>query len=985
VRANYYRMKPLVVLLLISIALTASGPTLAQDSAAENARQLYRQAMELYNAGRYNEAAPLCERAIAMSTSALGPEHSDVALSLNGLGLIYAGKGDYARAEPLYERALGIYSKLSNTAQSQENRNAAAGNVAATLNNLAELYKYRGEYSRAEPLYQSALTICIKLRGEQNSSVANTLNNLADLYRMKGDYARAEPLFRRALAIYVKINPEDPDVALAMSNLAAVYASKGDNARAEPLYLRALAIREKVLGPQHRDVAITLNNLAELYSDNGNLARAALLLERALSIHLKLDPQNPDVAIVLNNLAGLYLLRGDFARAEPLYSRALEINVKALGPEHLEVARSLNNLAAVFHTRGDEARAETLYLRSLAIREKTLGPDNSLVATTLMNLGDLYRAKGDFARAVQFCSRSQEIRERNFNLILASGSEDQKQLFLDTLSGETHATVSLHVRSAPASEQAAQLSLTTILRRKGRALDAMTDQIAMLRQRATPADAQLLDQLAGARSQLATLQLSSSNRITPAERQAGIKRLTASVAGLEDQVSRRSAQFRALSQPVALDAVRQAVPEGAALIEIFAFKPFNGKAIKASERFGPPQYVAYVLEREWATPQFVELGAADSIDADIAKVRDALHDPDRADVKNLSRALDERVMRPVRRLLGPARQLLISPDGALNLLPFAALVDERGQYLVENYAISYLSSGRDLLRLQVARESRTLPVVIGDPLYDISTTRAQQTPAQTNQPATNRRSVDFTALKYAALPGTAQEARALQALLPGAQLLLQQQATEAAIKQVRAPRVLHIATHGFFLADQPSDDNAAEARALLHGSEEKRVAPQKENPLLRSGIILAGVNQQQSGAGEDGVLTALEAAGLDLWGTQLVVLSACETGLGEVHNGAGVYGLRRALVLAGSETQVMSLWSVNDVATRDLMMGFYKRLQAGEGRAEALRQTQLAMLGSKAPVQAADPRGVKIVKPGAASQNFSHPFYWAPFIESGKP
>ena len=980
-------MKPLVVLLLISTALTASSPTVAQDSAAENARQLYRQAMELYNAGRYNEAAPLCERAIAISTNALGPEHSDVALSLNGLGLIYAGKGDYTRAEPLYERALGIYSKLSNTAQSQDNRNAATGNVAATLNNLAELYKNRGEYARAEPLYQSALTICVKLRGEQNSSVANTLNNLADMYRAKGDYARAEPLFRRALTIYVKINPEDPDVALAMSNLAAVYATKGDNARAEPLYLRALAIREKVLGPQHRDVALTLNNLAELYSAQGNSARAAVLLDRALSIHLKLDPQNPDVAVVLNNLAGLYLSRGDFARAEPLYSRALEINVKALGPEHLEVARSFNNLAAVFHTRGDEARAETLYLRSLSIREKTLGTDNSLVATTLMNLGDLYRAKGDFARAVQFCSRSQEIRERNFNLILASGSEDQKQLYLDTLSGETHATVSLHIRSAPASEQAAQLSLTTILRRKGRALDAMTDQIAMLRQRATPADAQLLDQLAGARSQLATLQLSSSNRITPAERQTGITRLTATVAGLEDRVSRQSAQFRALSQPVTLDAVRRAVPEGAALIEIFAFKPFNGKAIKASERFGPPQYVAYVLEREWATPRFVELGAAESIDADIAKVREAMHDPDRADVKNLARELDERVMRPVRRLLGSTRQLLISPDGALNLLPFAALVDERGQYLVENYAISYLSSGRDLLRLQIARESRTTAVVIGDPLYDMSTTRAQQRPAQTGespkQDATKRRSVDFTALTYDPLPGTAQEARALQALLPGAQLLLQQQATEAAIKQVRAPRVLHIATHGFFLADQPSDDNAAEARALLHGSEEKRVAPQKENPLLRSGIILAGVKQQESGAGEDGVLTALEAAGLDLWGTQLVVLSACETGLGEVHNGAGVYGLRRALVLAGSETQVMSLWSVNDVATRDLMMGFYKRLQAGEGRAEALRQTQLAMLGSKAPVQAADPRGTKIVKGAGAAANFSHPFYWAPFIESG--
>ncbi|HYV07734.1 MAG TPA: CHAT domain-containing protein, partial [Blastocatellia bacterium] len=194
-------------------------------------------------------------------------------------------------------------------------------------------------------------------------------------------------------------------------------------------------------------------------------------------------------------------------------------------------------------------------------------------------------------------------------------------------------------------------------------------------------------------------------------------------------------------------------------------------------------------------------------------------------------------------------------------------------------------------------------------------------------------------------------------------------------------RILHIATHGFFLPDQPAD-TTAESRALSHREEPERAAPKREqeNPLLRSGIVLAGVKQQQSGLGEDGVLTALEAAGLDLWGTQLVVLSACETGLGEVRNGAGVYGLRRALVLAGSETQVMSLWSVNDESTRDLMVGFYKRLQTGEGRAEALRNVQLEMLGTNASQQ---PAGTPGARPGAAAQRFSHPYFWAPFIESG--
>lgn len=972
------------VAFLVATVVAPSILFAGQNPSAQDALQLYQRSMELYGSGRYDEALSPAERALAISSSIYGPEHPDVALMLNGVALICVAKGDYSRAEPLYERALAIYSKLAASGRLESTRKAATGNVATTLNNLAELYRTKGEYARAERFYERALAIVEGLSGPEAAEVATTLNNLANLYRAEADYARAEPLFRRALKIYAKVEgTEHPDVALVLNNLGAIYQDRGDYDRAEPLYLRALAIREKALGKEHPDVASTLSNLAELYGSKGEYARAQQLHIRALAIYVKASGRDhPDVAISLNNLAALYLETGDYAHAEPLYQRALEINIKALGPEHPEVSRSLNNLAAVAHGKGDDARAESLYLRALAIREKVLGPQHPLVATTLNNLAELYKDKGDIERAVQMCARGLEVRERNFNLVLASGSEDQKQLYLDTVSGETQATVSLHVRSAPANPQAALLALTTILRRKGRALDAMTDQIAALRRHAGPGDTQLLDELASARSKLATLQLSSS-RMNAVDRQAAVARLSAEASSLEDQVSRRSAEFRSLSQPVTVDAVRQALPADAALVEIVAFKPFNSKAVKAFERFGPAQYVAYVLKRDSTTPQFVELGDVKSIDAEVAKLRDALHDPGRKDVKELARGLDERVMKPVRRLLGSIHNVLLSPDGALNLIPFAALVDERGHYLVENYTLSYLTSGRDLVRLQVARESLSVPLVIGDPLYDISTGQASATGqpiVERGQKPSGRRSIDFTALTYEPLPGTAQEAHSLESLLPRAQVLLQRQATEAALKQARAPRILHIATHGFFLADL-SKDSSAESRALLHQGQ--RVAPQKENPLLRSGIVLAGVKQQQSGPGEDGVLTALEAAGLNLWGTQLVVLSACETGLGEVRNGAGVYGLRRALVIAGSETQVISLWSVNDAATRDLMTGFYKRLQAGEGRAEALRHVQLAMLAGNSPDASGDSRKLNVKKDGYSGTDNSHPFYWAPFIESG--
>jgi CHAT domain-containing protein len=222
-------------------------------------------------------------------------------------------------------------------------------------------------------------------------------------------------------------------------------------------------------------------------------------------------------------------------------------------------------------------------------------------------------------------------------------------------------------------------------------------------------------------------------------------------------------------------------------------------------------------------------------------------------------------------------------------------------------------------------------------------------------------------------------------------VLTEARASEAAVKAVSAPSILHIATHGFFLPDQKQDVSVAQSArglGLANDPASAAVAIRGENPLLRSGLALAGANERGNlAAGEDGVLTAYEAAGLDLWGTRLVVLSACETGVGEVQNGDGVYGLRRALVLAGSEAQVMTLWQVSDDATRDLMIEYYRRLQSGAGRGEALRQVQLAMLSGAQKASGGQQRGLggeQAPRDGRVREgNWSHPFYWAAFIQSG--
>lgn len=939
-------MKRFVVTMLIECLLLSGSfvAAAAQDRQAEllKAGRLDQEAGRLYNAKRYNEAIVLEEESLAILEKILGPEHDIVASSLESLATLYEAIGDYARAETLLERALAIALKV----------------------------------------------------GADRPKVAKLYGNIATVYFYRGDYTRAESSVLRALKIYEKMGESQRfEIAKLHNDLGVMYFARGDNTNAKVFLLLALPDLEKTLGPEHPEVAKVFNNLAVLELRERNHAEAESYLRRALAIHQKADPKGHIAAPPLINLALLYHDKGDYEQAEALYRRGLVIFEKTLGLEHPEVAMALSKLALLYHARGDYVRAQPALERALAIREKRLTADHPDVAASINELGHLYFARDDYDRAVQFLARGNTVEERSLALILTTGSERQKQLYLNTISNSLHAVVSLHVRALPQNEQAARLALTAILQRKGRALDAMTDQLLALRRHASPQDQELLDQLTKLRNSAATLQLSNEVRSSPE-----MQRIVAGVARFhieekENEISRRSAEFRAQSLPITLEAVRQAIPAGAALVEICAYEPYDAKAKNATVKRGEARYVAYVLRRDEAAPRSVELGEAAVIDAEVERLRAALKETRREDVQTIARAVDERVMRPIRKLLGPARQLLLSPDGTLNLIPFSALVDERGRYLIENYSLTYLTSGRDLLRLQVPTESRSAPVVIANPLYDLRA-GARPGPAgkRANKPASkadaNRLSTDFTLKRYGLLPGTAEEANALAKLLPqGTQVLLQERATEAALKEVNRPRVLHVATHGFFLTEQSQVEptNSRLLRGTFDTLDTSSLPVRWENPLLRSGLVLAGVNQGWSGAGEDGVLTALEVAGLDLWGTKLVVLSACETGLGEVTNGAGIYGLRRALVLAGSETQVMSLWKVSDNGTKDLMTAYYSRLRAGEGRTEALRQVQLAMLRGELRPAAATPgaRPSPRATGAGAPSDYSHPYYWASFIPSG--
>src|SRR5262249_9008701 len=352
---------------------------------------------------------------------------------------------------------------------------------------------------------------------------------------------------------------------------------------------------------------------------------------------------------------------------------------------------------------------------------------------------------------------------------------------------------------------AREMAITTILRRKGRVLDAMSDSFAALRPRMDAQHQALLGRLNDVTAQLARLVLNGPQQMTAAEHQSQIKALEAEREKIEIEISDLTAGFYQQPQTVTLAAVRSTIAGNAALIELAVYRPFDPKA-EEDNAYGEPRYVAYVV-RNQGEVRWRDLGTVRDIDDLIAAFRQALRDPQRKDVQQAIRALSEKGIQPIRAFLGGATHLLISPDGQFNLIPFEALLDDQGQYLIERCSITYLTSGRDLLRMKAVRASKSAPVVIADPLF--GEPEATQMAAQSNRPAgpaKNRprpitTAKDLSQVYFAPLAGTAQEARAIHSLFPETKVLTGPQATVERLKQTDAPRILHIATHGFFLDD----------------------------------------------------------------------------------------------------------------------------------------------------------------------------------------
>jgi CHAT domain-containing protein/Tfp pilus assembly protein PilF len=949
------------------------------------ADSLNAQVVNLHRAGRSRQALPLAQRALAIRGRLLGEDHPDYAQSLFNLAAQYQALAEYAKAEPLFRRSLAIW-------EARLGRDHP--DVAQSLNNLALLYHEQGQYARAEPLFRRSLQIREARLGQDHPDVAISLNNLALLYKARAEYARAEPLYRRSLQIReARLGQDHPDVARSLNNLAVLYWAQGRYAKAEPLLRRSLQIREARLGKGHPDVAQSLNNLAALYQDQGQYTRAEPLFRRSLQIReARLGKDHPDVATSLNNLAALYQDQGQYARAEPLYLRSLQIREARLGKDHPDVATSLNNLALLYRAQGQYEKAEPLYRRCLGICKAQLGPGHPHVALCLANLAGLYGAQGRWPEAVQTLDRERRGLRRHLYQVLPALSPQEQLSFLHTrAAGPLHAALSLALlrRGDPG---VAEHSAAWLLNGKALTQQALAEPLLLTRAGARPRLTALHGQLLDVRQRLARLSLAAPRPGQEPQRRRQLNELARQERQLARELGRQSGEQLADPGWVELSAVRQALPPDAVLIDIARFPVFDFRAREWKQRWQAARYAAWVIPPQGkGAVRLVDLGEAAPIEAAVREARQLLAAApqalagrnEAAAERQLRRALDVlagRLLRPLAEHVGKTRHWVISPDAALWLVPWCALPLQGGAYAVEKHRISYVVSGRDLVRPpeQVPGQGA---LVLADPDFDLRPARA----TKEQDPALVMRGLLPGAQlpRFQRLPGTAREARAIAPLLERyadekPAVRTDKEAREETVKAVRRPKVVVLSTHGYFLEDQDQAIVPAlaglESRGLkMAGLERPRPKGDKaqalENPLLRCGLALAGANQRDQApeGAEDGILTGLEIVGCDLRGCDLVVLSACETGLGKVNVGEGVAGLRQAFQLAGAQSVVATLWQIPDTETTALMTAFFTHLAGKKGKAEALRQAQL-----------------DIIKRRRAKGKAAHPFYWAAFTLTGQ-
>lgn len=838
---------------------------------------------------------------------------------------------------------------------------------------LAKILIFQSELEEAAELLDQVYAAAVEAYGEEGQPVAVLVERQGQIADGRSDYVNARRLYERSLSILEQhAQGESAQAATVYYRIGRLDYIQGDNPAALDAYDNALGAYHESVGEDDPRYSVILEQRAAVWGDMGEFDKAIADLDRALELMEKNLPENhPNLGALYHRYGQTEMRRGNQDAAREPLLKALAIREEALGPDHPVTAATMTKLAQLHREQGEPEEAIAYLERIREIRLAAYGPEHPWYAATLYSLSLNHIDVGKYDDALEYALEAERIQRNQLREATRAMPERTGLMY----AADRSEGAGLKLALALTTKDSSQEYLKRVWDAQIDARSFILDELAYRRRALGTIDDQKLeqiqDELAAASSELARIrsEAESAEDSELAAAQARYESIERELGEIDDLVAHPPRADR-----VELGDVAKLLPPGASLVSYSRYESYFSYDF---------EYLALVRTPEGEI-RSIDLGLAEPIDALIADWRDeagrgALGDDDfaaEARYREVGSRLRAAVWDPVAEHLQSSELALLVPDGQLALVSFTSLPTGKDRYLVESdLALHVLGTERDAMihdRMDSVGEGL---LAIGAPDFDGSPEGIQLADASDLFRGPRSGCQEFRSTRFGPLPGTAEEIDAIVSLWPDdvVTILRGEQAEEASVKALASkPRVLHLATHGFFLRSDCSVEIEDETRGvggMAPTSQAPRTASPDENLLTLSGLALAGANERnQVAAGEeDGVLTAEEVAALDLSSVEWAVLSACDSGVGDVHVAEGVLGLRRAFQAAGARTLILSLWSVDDRATRDWMTELYRaRFVEGQSTAHAVRSAARSQLNARRD------RGES-----------THPFYWAGFVATG--
>lgn len=767
----------------------------------------------------------------------------------------------------------------------------------------------------------------------------------------------------------------------AFSTLGGFYTQSGDYRRAIPLTLQSLEIRKKA-GPSGPGDAFDLEasyiSLSRAYLGVGEVEKARQYSNVAINLALRSTiPLRLPVA--KSTLVSAFGFEGEYDKALEVTGEVQELLRSVRNDRNFESPALMSNAGFLLLMKGESAQAKKILTKAYLAMQKDSSSDPEDVANVVFSLAMVEFLEGDPDRGLKGLKKAHSIYEEVVEQKLDFGSASQKLAFLQKLRAKTDFVLGMAFGKYRDHQELAREAWLTVIRRKGRMTRLLRESAALLNRSEVPREQR--EQLVEARSKLSLLGLSLGifDREGAGEfDQDWMIEIEEAERSIQE-VLRKSAGELGTRRDVSVEKLAGALEEGEVLLEYVVYRPFRRDVPKSRTSSIPLRCGVFVMDAKGMI-KVADLGEYPEIQGMAIAFRKSLSNPNDEGYTALGSGLYQKLIGPIEELVEKADRLRIAPDGQLNVLPFEALLTGEGSFLGSRCQMSYLLNGGELLvPVAPVKDAGQLKIFAG-PEYSRGLIRkAATSEAEGFEPRLSKFWEDISSigapLQFQPLPGTVEEAKSISKSMPGAVVVQGEEATEEAFVRSGGGGILHIATHGFYLNDSLLSSN--EKRGLkrvkpgpplgLETVEEKEQGNwigqrSLDHPLLNCGLVFSGANQLFDGK-NDGVVTGMEVLNLDLRGTDLVVLSACETGVGEVIAGEGVLGLNQAFRVAGASSLVTSLWKVSDEATATLMAGFYSGLSKGLTKREALQKASKAI---------------------RETEKWSHPSYWSAFVLSGE-